>query len=266
MRINAAAGNKTLNIGIRARGSRRRVNLVQEVVDCMQRDILADNHAVGRKLPCEGKLCETFGVSRTVMREAMRTLTERGLIEVSQGQVARVREPDTAVVEDSLNTFLKRADYSPLALLEVRAPLEMEAVALAAVRATPDQIAELRQCLPPLLTSNTIKAQIAAELKFHETLASASGNPLFLVLHRSLTKLIVEWLVSGMMQAGGLDRDHPDFHTPIVDAIERRDPAGARSAMIAHYGNATGLAEQFIKLGKATDMPVEVLSRGVKAK
>jgi len=236
---------KPLKISPRRSVLRRRVNLVQAVVDRLQGEILANGRGAGNKLPSEGQLCETFGVSHTVMREVMRTLAERGLIEVSQGQVARVREPDSMVVEDSLDTFLRRGDYSPLVLMEVRCPLETEAAALAAERATPDQIAELRKCLEPLRTATTIKAQIVAELRFHESLVAASGNPLFLVLQRTLTKLMVQWLTAGM-KSRGLDRSEIDYHEPIVKAIERRDPVAARNCLREHFRDAVGKAEKLL--------------------
>lgn len=229
------------------KGSLRRGKLVQDVVARLQSKILTEGCAAGNKLPSEGSLCKTFGVSRTVVREAMRTLADRGLIEVAQGQVARIREPDSLVVEASLNTFLKRADYSPLLLMEARRPLETEAAALAAQRATGEQIAALKKCLQPVLTATTIKDQVAAELQFHECLAVASGNPLFVILHRTLTKLIVEWLTKAL-SAMGLVRSSSkrDPHELIVDAIERRDAAAARNHMQEHFEDAISLVKKII--------------------
>ena len=77
-----------------------RVDLVSNVTDWIRREILSGNLSVGNKLPAEGKLADEFGVSRNVVREAMRNLRSMGLIEISQGRAPRVKasDPETAII------------------------------------------------------------------------------------------------------------------------------------------------------------------------
>ncbi len=213
-----------------------RPNLVQEVVDWMQQEIVAGRYAAGEKLPSEGQLCESFGVSRTVIREAVRCLDSRGLIDVAQGRAAHVREADPAIVVDSLHTFLRRNDYTPHYLLEVRRALETEAVALAAQRATPEQIEALRKNLQHLAEIKNVKAQVDAEITFHQCLAEATNNPLFPIFQQALTNLMSTYLTQAIERMGL--KVAYDYHAPIVEAIARHDADAARKYMHKHLVDA----------------------------
>ena len=210
----------------------RRLNLVSEVVQRLQCEILEGRCPSGMTLPSEGSLGEQFGVSRTVMREAMRTLASKGLIEVSQGRAARVREADPGIVVESFRTFLGRSVQSPLALLEVRRPLETTVAELAAQRATPAQVAALREANERLAAAQDLAGQVVADLEFHERLAEATGNSVFLLLQRTLAQLMKEYLLGTMSRIGS--RRAIRSHTPIIDAIERGDSEAARRSMAKH--------------------------------
>jgi len=166
------------------------------------------------------------------MREAMRILASKGLIEVSQGRAARVREADPGVVVESIGTFLRRNPQSPLALLEVRRPLETEVAALAAMRATPEQIMALRAANERLAAAQNLAGQVAADMEFHEYLAEATGNPVFLLLQRALAQLMKVYLTGTMNRIG--PRRAIRSHAPIIDAIECGDAERARCSMAEH--------------------------------
>ena len=209
-----------------------RPNLVNAVVRQLQNEILDGPYPPGTVLPSEGALSKQFGVSRTVLREAMRILVSRGLVTVSQGRVARVRAVDPEPVVDSLSTFLKRSGYSPLALLEVRRSLETEAAALAAMRATPEHIAALETAMERHAQAVGLEEVAKADVEFHERLAEATENPVFLLLQRTLAQLMKQYLVETMSHLA------PDYsgpgHAAIVAAIKARDAVAARESMIAH--------------------------------
>ena len=205
---------------------------MSEVVERLQREIMDGRCPAGTTLPSEGSLGQQFGVSRTVMREAMRILASKGLIEVSQGRAARVREADPGIVVESIGTFLGRNPQSPLALLEVRRPLETEVAGLAAMRATPEQIAALRESNERLAAAQNLDGQVAADMEFHKCLAEATGNPVFLLLQRTLAQLMKDYLTGTMNRIGS--RRAIRSHTPIIKAIERGDAEEARRSMAEH--------------------------------
>jgi GntR family transcriptional repressor for pyruvate dehydrogenase complex len=213
-----------------------RLDLVREVAERLRAQIIAGVFDGDRTLPPEGRLGEAFSVSRTVIREAMRILAAQGLVEVSQGRAPRVRPVDSQTVVETFHTYLQREDHSLLDLIEVRRPLEAVIAALAAERAMPAQIQELEESVRQLSSARQASRQIDADLRFHELLAEATGNPIFPLLLKTLAGLMrcsrqktlarsgVETTVAG--------------HRAVLAAVQRRDPDAARQAMLDHLTEA----------------------------
>ena len=103
---------------------------------------------------------------------------------------------------------------------------------LAAQRATPTQVAVLREANERLAAAQDLAGQVAADLEFHERLAEATGNPVFLLLQRTLAQLMKEYLLGTMSRIGS--RRTIRSHTPIIDAIERGDAEAAHRSMAKH--------------------------------
>jgi GntR family transcriptional repressor for pyruvate dehydrogenase complex len=207
-------------------------DLVDQVVTHLRARILAGDHAVGGALPSEGDLAESFGVSRTVIREAMRSLRAQGLVVMSQGARPRVAEVDARPTVESLSLLLARSRTTLLGLTEVRRPLETEIARLAATRATAEQIATLCDANAELERATTLERRVAADVRFHDLLAVATGNPVFGVLLGTLGGLLVESR-RRTIRAAGVD---PALigHREILAAVDRHDPAAAEAAMRRH--------------------------------
>ncbi|HBO45622.1 MAG TPA: hypothetical protein DD670_17185 [Planctomycetaceae bacterium] len=210
----------------------KRVGLVREVVDRLREQILAGVYESGAAIPPEGRLGESLGVSRTVVREAMRILGAQGLVEVSQGKRPRVRPADPQTVVETFGTYLQRGDHTLLDLIEVRLPLETAMVALAAERATAAQLAEMEKSIDEMAGATSLPKRVEADARFHELLAESTGNPLFSLL---LTT------VSGAMRRSrnqtisktGADRALKG-HSAILAAVRAKDSDAARRAMLEH--------------------------------
>ncbi|MFM7041162.1 MAG: FadR/GntR family transcriptional regulator [Planctomycetaceae bacterium] len=207
-------------------------NLVDQVVTHLRARILAGDHAVGVSLPSEGDLAESFGVSRTVIREAMRSLRAQGLVVMSQGSRPRVAEVDARPTVESLALLLARSRTTLLGLTEVRRPLETEIARLAATRATAEQIAALCDANVELEHATTLEQRVAADVRFHDRLAVATGNPVFGVLLGTLGGLLVESRRRTIRAAGVA----PALigHREILAAVDRHDPTAAEAAMRRH--------------------------------
>lgn len=221
--------------------------MVQEVADQLREQILTGHFAPDRLFPPEGRLSQTLGVSRTVIREAMRILRAQGLVEVSQGRQPRVKPADPQDVVDTLGVFLQRGDHPLLHLIEVRVPLETEIAALAARRATPAQIETLQAGIHGIDAARKLDDQIEADIEFHNLLADASGNPVFRLLLGALAGLMRKSRRRTLSRTG---RQRANAgHLAVLRAVSERDPERAREAMREHLAMAQQdlLAEEAAK-------------------
>lgn len=214
----------------------QKVDLVREVVNRLRNQIIAGQFEPSGLMPAEGRLCEMFSVSRTVVREAMRMLCAQGLVEVSQGRVPRVRRADPQHVVESFGTFLQRGDYSLLDLLEVRRPLEAEIAALAARRATPPRIKEMEETIKQQAKASTLEEQIDTDIRFHDLLVEAAGNPIFGLLLTTLAGLMRRSRQETISRVGS--KRALAGHRAVLAAIRRADVRAARKAMLSHLAMA----------------------------
>jgi DNA-binding FadR family transcriptional regulator len=207
----------------------------------------------GFRLPPERELSEAFGVSRTVVREAVKALEARGVLESTTGSGVSVRLADFNMVSRSLQTYMQlsnRVDFE-IRLNEVRRVLEVEMVALAASRITPEQRIQLRQiCKQMRDGQNTAKQMAELDFRLHVTLAEATQNDLFKVLlapliHQLRDQIILTW------------EDFPrpveqvfDQHEAIVAAVENGDADAARQAMTKHLIFSRAVLEDIPKARK----------------
>jgi GntR family transcriptional repressor for pyruvate dehydrogenase complex len=210
----------------------RKVNLVAEVVERLESHILAGRYSSGEDLPVEAHLCASFGVSRTVVREAIRILSGRGLVEASQGRPTRVKPADAEHVQETIGVFLRRSNHSLVQLVEVRRPLESEIAALAARHATAEQLRELKSVNDELARAKNIEQLVEADLRFHDLLAEATGNPVFSLLLKALIDLLRH------SRRKTLARTGPSRalagHREIYEAVRQGKPEPARAAMLRH--------------------------------
>lgn len=220
--------------------------LVDHVVEEVLQAILRGDYPVGSELPAAEKLAEGFGVSMTVIREAMRVLRSQGLVEVFQGKRPLVAAVDSSATVSMLGLSLGRAGRMQ-DLMQVRWVLEVEVAALAAEHATKDQIARLAAAVEEMRDGTTIDRQIDADVTFHRTLAEATGNPLFPILLRSLEDLLREFRrrsIEARSVRSGIKE-----HAAVLRAVRARDPRAARDAMVRHMKLAEKTLQKELSAG-----------------
>ncbi len=206
--------------------------LVGRAVEAIRRHILADRSGPSGNLFSQGELVRSLGVSRSVVREAMRILQSQGLVEISQGRRPRIKPAGTDPVIDSLTTLLKRSSISMLDLVEVRIPLETEIAALAAERRTEKDVAALNAAVALLKEAPNLERQVEADVHFHQLLAKAAGNKIFDLLLETLAQLLKESRRRTISESGvEVPIQH---HTEILKAVEEGSPLEARRAMLHH--------------------------------
>ena len=189
----------------------------------------------GDQLPGEHDLAQKFGVSRTAVREAAKTLREKGLIEPCSGRGTFVTHGMSQVMRQSLDLMAKMGQLDGRAHLgEVRNILEPHIAALAATRVEQQQLRTMREAFQAMDHNlDNPDGYVEADLDFHLALAEAAGNPLILSLLDSIVGLLREERIR-LFQIKGAPERSQRHHQRILQAIERRDPEGAREAMRAH--------------------------------
>ena len=209
-----------------------RTDMVAAVLQDMKARILAGQFGQDGVLPSEGEIAQSYGVSRTVIREAMRDLRAHGLVEVSQGRAPRVKPVDPQTVISSLTTLLRRGGGTFFHLLEVRRPLETEMVALAAERSKPEDIARLEETIVELGKATTLEKRIQIDGSFHRILAETADNPIFGLILDTVSGLLHESRVQTISHSGvDVVIRH---HSKILDAVKHHNVQSARKAMLEH--------------------------------
>ena len=201
-------------------------------------ELLQGRYPPGSNMPAEPQLIERFQISRTVIREVMKTLAAKGFV-VSKTRVGtRVRERvywnyfDADVL--AWRVRLGFDEQFMHCLVEVRRALEPAAAGLAAERRSATHLAQLRECVREMGRSDHTRQSFAeADLDFHLVVGDATGNPMM----RSVAGVIETALLAAFMHSSPVDdpADHQytvNAHAAVVDAIEASDAAGAATTML----------------------------------
>jgi GntR family transcriptional repressor for pyruvate dehydrogenase complex len=200
--------------------------------------LIFDGFEPGDTLPAEGKLAEALGVSRLTVREATRSLEARGLLEITQGRRPRVAAPNGALVGDFFKSAVRRNPRALLDLLEVRRALEVHIAVLAAKRATKGDLADMEMSIAAMRAGgDRSDAFHAADVRFHENLAAASGNRQLVFLIEAFAEPLRESRLrsfAGHLARGGEVDDVIQQHQAILDAVQAHNPKAAAQAMRDH--------------------------------
>ena len=209
--------------------------LYEQIVEQIEQSVQKGDLKPGDQLPAERELAEQLGVSRTAVREAVKALREKGLVEAYPGKGTFITSGSSNPMRQSLDRMMRSAQVDATSsLVEVREILEPEIAALAAVRATEENLNSLREAVAVMdAAKRDPDAYIEADLDFHLELAEAAANPLILSLIDSIVGVLREQRMRIFEVDGGPDRGQY-HHKKILEAVEHQDAPGAREAMRAH--------------------------------
>ncbi|MBL8227037.1 MAG: FadR family transcriptional regulator [Bryobacterales bacterium] len=190
----------------------------------------------GERMPSEKLLCEQFGVGRTSVREALKSLAAMGLIESQAGEGHFVATDGSRAVDRALQVGMLLDATKVRELIETRLMLESEAAALAARRATKEHVAAIERQLEAMEQAGEDYAQyLEADLRFHLAIAAASQNSILANLLASIRGYLQSW-VHEALRRGTRRRAEGSIaeHRRIADAIRKKKPKAARQAMTDH--------------------------------
>ena len=213
----------------------RTSRLYEQIVQQIEESIVKGDLKAGDQLPAERELAQRFGVSRTAVREAVKALREKGLVEAYSGRGTFITDGTTQAVRQSLDLMVKIGQpEGSTHLAEVRAILEPEIAALAAVRIQEPELATMREAVAAMdRAGQDPEIYIEADLDFHLALAEGAANPLILSLLDSIVGLLREQRLRIFRVPGGPERGQI-HHKRILDAVERHDAEKSREAMRSH--------------------------------
>jgi GntR family transcriptional repressor for pyruvate dehydrogenase complex len=222
-------------------------SLADEVAARILRVILEGRLTAGDRLPSERELGAQFGVSRTVVREAVRSLAGRGIVSVASGRGLTVSRIDADALREPMNLYLRASpsvDYPKVH--EIRRLLEVEVACLAAERATESDLRDLEESCLVLLSAKGVEEISQADVEFHRQLSKATHNELFLVLLDAIADPLLAVRQSTFLRPGRMDAAYAQ-HRAILDRVAGRDGAGARVAMREHLDDVEQAWEETIK-------------------
>ncbi len=224
------SGKETGELYRSVSGVRAREGVVRRIQDL----ILANELAPGDPLPPERELAARLSVSRNVLREGLRILTQKGLVRVVAGRGAYVEAPSGRVVSESLALLLQLRQVSLVELCDARLLIEPELAGLAAERATLDDLAVIDACLAELArTRSEPQLHVPADLMFHNAIASVARHSVYGAIVEAVRAPMAQSMLLGTEIPRAIDISD-GHHRAIAAAIRTHDPEAAHAAMWGH--------------------------------
>lgn len=211
--------------------------VTQELLD----SIVEGQLRTGQRLPSERDLSEQFGVSRTVIREAVRGLEAKGVVEVRSGRGLQVASVTSAQVTETFDLFVRgqqiKDNVQPEDISEVREMLELRIVELACQRATDEDLANIEATFESIEQATTSDEAAEADSNFHMAIATSTHNPLLVTLLESVNATI-RTVRRESLQRPGRKAEAQAQHRRVLDRLLERDAVGALEAMAHHLDDS----------------------------
>ncbi|KAB7667749.1 FadR/GntR family transcriptional regulator [Bacillus sp. B1-b2] len=217
-------------------------SLYEEIVSSIILYIQKENIKPGEKLPSENELMEYFKVSKTAVREALSVLAARGIIEKKPGVGSILKETSGATFIDQMTNKLIVDKHALQDILEFRRGVEVEATALAAERASPEQLEAIEKAHLKLIEVNKNgETGIKEDFTFHQLIILASCNSMYERIFDFIAPYYLEALTISKNQSKQISdryfKESHEEHQRIIQAIKGRNPERARAYALEHLLN-----------------------------
>ncbi|MFV2065217.1 MAG: FadR/GntR family transcriptional regulator, partial [Chloroflexota bacterium] len=212
-----------------------RAGIPEQIADHLVRRIVEEGLPPGTMLPTEQDLVREFGVGKSAVREAVRIVATKGLVEVVQGSGTRVApHRNWNLIDPELVAMVSGSVLSMGHLMEVRRTLEPDIAAHAAARRTPSDLAQLETIVKQTVADgDDTEAIVAHDLAFHEALAESTDNPLYMILLSSTSELQLVFR-KGVVRSHSGRTQGLQYHHRILAAVRERDSKLAHDLMVDH--------------------------------
>ncbi len=216
--------------------SDERKSLKQTVIHEIKRYIMEEQLTAGDKMPTERKLTEMFGVSRSVVREALSYLENTGVIRVRQGQGAFLNESNIANLLDNFFFLWQINNGNIRDILGLRIIFESGAIDEITSKGDKDAVATLKRIVDDHSKATTLEAFKEGDAAFHKQLLQATNNQLFIQLTNMITSYFFQ--VQHIQLTEEEYRTLTMEHMQIVEALEERDAPKAKALLTKHINKA----------------------------
>jgi GntR family transcriptional repressor for pyruvate dehydrogenase complex len=234
-----------------------RLKLSEQIAQQILGQIADGTLRPGDRLPTENQLLEQLGVGRSTLREALRSLSGMGLLDIRHGQGVFVAMDASHVGLRQLDWALLLGSREMLNLVEARKVLEIQIAALAAERATPADLERMAACLQDMRSARVRQTLQEADVAFHLALAEASQNDVFVHIIRTIRELVRRMLWQSPATRAGRVTEHER----ILRAVRAGDAEAATQAMRDHFHETEERARAVLQ--GATAPRARTLARGV---
>lgn len=212
-----------------------RFNYAVQRIEAMVRE---GGFAPGDKLPPAREMCEDLGVSRTVLREALRVVESRGLISIQAGKGVYINKLDLDGLDDRVDALVASGKVEIVDLIQARHFLEPGIAHIAAIRATDNDIQNLEKCLKGMIDYLEVgDAFMQADQNFHLLLAHATKNPILFMMAKTLTECLAVFRKT-IYEVEGAPAKAVQRHQDILNAVKGHDSRMAYQAMEDHIIDA----------------------------
>lgn len=206
-------------------------------LDQLKRYIASGAVVPGQRLPSERELAHRLGVGRNSVREALKVLGAVGLVEVRVGEGTFISEQTGSSIGRTIGLSLAAGGGALIEIIQARQMIEVEACAIAADKARPDDIDGLRTCLQSMerfAREGKVHDYLTADMGFHARIARATYNSIISVIITNLTDILAEVLRDAQAEQLEPMVESGASHREIFDAIVQRNPHLAADAMRRH--------------------------------
>lgn len=222
-----------------------RRKLSDEVFDRLKAMIVGGECGPGEALPSERELMVRFGVGRPAIREAMQALANLGLVTISHGERAKVRQltAESAMrqLDPIAQLLLSTSPESLEHLKEARSFFERGMVRRAAELATAEDVADLRAIhARQAAAAGDATAFMKADMQFHIRVAQITGNPIYVAVSDMMLGWLQEYHAHMLIWQGHSDQTLAE-HSEVIDRIAAHDPDGAERALVGHLARSNHL-------------------------
>lgn len=221
----------------------------------LSQQLLNQHYKPGEKLPSERELAQHSGLSRPIVREVLRSLAERGMIDIIPARGAFVRAPNSLQLADMMGSAARHQRATPRDLVEAREMIESRAARQAALMATEAEVAALRNLVEAFDRATTTIDRARCDLALHAAIARVSGNPVLEILFGAIAPMVLELQFRSLADPTVLRLGGP-MHHDIVEAIAQRRSDVAEQAMGRHVTLAREL------YGEDLDVALDDLATG----
>ncbi len=221
-----------------------RETLPEQVARHLLRYITEEKLQPGDLLPSVASLASEFGVSRPVIREALKSIAALGVIEIVKGKGALGKKLDGDLLQIFFQRTMQTDPGSLVALMQVRMPLEMQGAALASLHRTEEDVRQMEELVCELRENiHRPDRYITLDTAFHESISRASQNPILYALISAIRNAVKESMAAlrAKREAYGRLGEEQKSHEAILEAIKSGNPDTARRAMDAHLTETLAL-------------------------